>query len=96
MNEPKIIDQNLFPSNVLIYLIQHPMQRKNAPILNVEAVDITVNIFMLTKNIGTEVIPKQSVHKFTSRRVTSYAAAIKMATGVRVILTAAPSEAPRT
>ena len=96
MNEPKIIDQNLFPSNVLIYRIQQPIQRKNAPSLNVEAVDITVNIFMLKKNIGTEVIPKQRVHKFTSSNVTSYAAAIRMATGVRVILTAAPSDAPRT
>jgi hypothetical protein len=63
-NDPTSIDQK-WPSNVLICLIQHPAINRKAPRRRVVAADMTVNMRIVKKNIGTAVMPKQRVHKLT-------------------------------
>lgn len=81
--------QNLLPSYVLNCLNQQPVSKTIHPSLNVHALENTVNIFILVKNIGTAVIPKHKVHKFTCSNETLYALDINVEQGVNVILIAA-------
>ncbi len=64
MKDPSSIDQKC-PSKVLIYLIQQPTIKSEAPIRKVNAADIAVYILIEIKNIGIAVMPKQRVHKLT-------------------------------
>jgi hypothetical protein len=91
--KPRIIDQNLLASNVLICLIQQPPHRSRQPILKQVAAENTVYIFILIRNIGTAVTPKHNEHIFTISKETPYASLTSIAHGVKVILTAAPASA---